>query len=130
MDYYMTQSYQAFFITAKNIQKVMKAISILGGRRYSWVDPNFPSCETLKDMFAAWRWDIGFDEDGNVDDIQFNGEKLGDDKILFDAIAPFVDEDSYIEMSGEESAEWRWYFKNKKCYELEGVIAFEDIPEE
>jgi hypothetical protein len=33
------------------------------------------------------------------------------------AIAPYVEENSYIEMVGEDGDRWRWVFKNGKCEE-------------
>jgi hypothetical protein len=66
---------------------------------------------------TEWRWDVCEDENGNVNKIDFTGDKLGDDKILFDAIAPFVDEGSFIKIIGENNFVWTWFFNEKICDE-------------
>ena len=64
-------------------------------------------------------------ENGNIFELNFAGEKLGDDEILFQAIAPFVKKDSYIEMQGECGLIWRWSFDGKTMKEKTANIMFE-----
>lgn len=82
--------------------------------------------KTLKKAMEECRWVIEEDEDGNVDGIYFEGEKYGDEDIIFEAMAPFVEKRSYIQMSGEEGATWRWVFDGKKCKEIWATITWED----
>ena len=127
MGYYMNQRDAIFTIKKDKQAKALKAVQALakpskikkggggswsGGKQieqyYSWVNTEeFVSAKTLQDAMQAWRWDIHIDVDGNLVDIYFAGEKLGDDAILFEALAPFVEDGCYIEMSGEEGALWR-----------------------
>ena len=133
MGYYIDQVGQNFFVPANKINDMVRAIHRLafeedkmGGatfssgettRHYSWVDMNFVNLTDVKKVFNCWRWDIYLDDEGNIDSIFFNSEKLGDDTVFLNAIAPFVKDGSYIEMNGEEGAMWRWVFNNGVCEE-------------
>ena len=76
--------------------------------------------------FYAWRYEAGDCGNGDVEVVSFNGEKLGDDKILFDAIAPFVMETAEVYFRGEDDNFWKLVFKNGKCEEKMGKIVYED----
>ena len=135
MGYYMNMVDADFMIKSENVEPAFQAIKKLidqvderggGGsyfngvskRHYSWVSTEeLVKSKSLSEFMDEWRWEIDFDENGNVNDICFCGEKLGDDEILFEALAPFVEEGSYIEMRGEESDLWRWVFQNGECVE-------------
>ena len=134
MGYCMSQREADFAIHAKDFDKALKAIQGLhgsesiadsGGRHFSWVGYEFYKIANLAKMMEEWRWDLELDEDGNAVGIHFQGEKIGDDQVLFDAIAPWVKEGSYIEMHGEDGAIWRWTFDGEKCIEKSAKITFE-----
>ena len=57
-------------------------------------------------------------------EIYFDGEKLGDDAILFEAIAPYVKKGSFIEMNGEDGCIWQWQFNGKTCIEKAATVSF------
>lgn len=38
--------------------------------------------------------------------------------MMFNTIAPFVEKDSYIQVSGEEGDSWRWVFNGTTCEEV------------
>lgn len=142
MGYYMSQGDCSFFIPVENIKDMLKVIHNLancegamsggqysGGKKtsshYSWVNMKFPEYNDIVEVFDCWRWHIEVDkESGNILDIGFNGEKLGDDFILFNAIAPFVKPGSFIEMHGEDNAMWRWYFNGETCIEQYPTITW------
>lgn len=42
--------------------------------------------------------------------------KIGNEDILFSAIAPFIRNNSYIEWHGEDNIQWRWVFVDGKMY--------------
>jgi len=146
MGYYMTQRDAIFNIKAEDVEKALAAIKKLadpekmklsasgGGTvngkpviHYSWVTNNeFLEANTLQDAIIAWRWNIGLDrETGDVCEIFFEGEKLGDDEALFKALAPYVEDGSYIEMSGEEGALWRWEFNNGEVEEKFATVRWD-----
>ncbi len=68
----------------------------------------------LSEAMEEYRWGIESKEYG-VELEYFYGENLGDDFEMFNAIAPVVEEGSYIEMHGEDGETWRWVFENGKC---------------
>ena len=93
-----------------------------GGRHFSWVTTQeFLDADTLEEALDAWRWNL----EPDWKQIQFNGEKLGDDKLLFDAIAPYVEAGSFIEMHGEDGEIWQWVFNGKTCREVTAQIIFD-----
>lgn len=135
MDYYMNMREFKFFIANENKAAALQAIKNLAGKEtygshFAWVSTEmFLKAKNLEKAMSVWRWGISENENGDIDEIQFNGEKLGDDELLFKAIAPFVKEGSYIEMRGDDNAIWRWYFTGKDCIELTPTITW-DIPKE
>lgn len=57
--------------------------------------------------------------------ISFEGENQdGTEHEMFNAIAPFVEPGSYIEMQGEDGAIWRWVFQDDTCIEKAAEIGF------
>lgn len=85
---------------------------------FSWVETeDFMEAETLEQALKAWRWYPGFDLDGNINGISFEGEKYGDEMILFAAIAPWVKEGGELVMKGEDGEIFRWYFTRGKVVE-------------
>jgi hypothetical protein len=98
---------------------------------------------TLQEAMTALRWPLhildykttpkecvkgykkrGF-KDGDVISICFDGEKLGSEDSFFEAIAPYVEEGSYIEVSGDYVL-WRWVFTNKKVAQIDAYLVWED----
>ena len=135
MGYYIEIIDSEFFIAAENKPLALQALQDLptdmggGGngniRCFSWVDANFRQAHSLEDCLNAWRWGADTDNVGNITGIWFKNEKLGDEEFLFNAIAPFVQSGSYIEVHGEEGARWRWVFENGKCTEKWATITWE-----
>jgi hypothetical protein len=73
----------------------------------------------LSQIFSAFDYDIEIDQDGDIIDLDFFGEKLtGDEMKLWQVIAPFVDVGSYIQCSGERGDVWRWVFNGTTCREI------------
>lgn len=131
----MDQMEANFFIPFENKEAALQAIKNLEGGEtitygsgkphFSWVDTeDFVNADTLKDALREWRWSVEEDGEGNIYDIYFEGEKLGDDNILFEAIAPYVKSGSFIQMCGEDGTIWRWVFENSKCEEKYAELVF------
>lgn len=119
MGYYMWQSETDFSVLADKIPAMIEAIKSLPTQStYAWVNMEYAKSNNVQDIFEHWRWSVTIDEStGDIVDIYFNREKLGDDEILFKAIAPFVEAGSYIQMRGEQDDMWRWCFDGTKCVE-------------
>ena len=129
MGYCMEQRDSCFLVKNENVDKMLDAIKALSSKAdkygFAWVDMNFVAAENISEAMRCWRWSIDFDTNGNIDSIFFEGEKSGDDLIIFSAIAPYVEDGSYIEMQGEDDFRWRWVFKNGQCKEVAAKITVE-----
>jgi len=94
---------------------------------WDWCDmTRIREADTLQEGMRACRWDLCFDDDGNVFGIVFEREKLGDESQIFDALAPWLEDESYIELVGEDSTRWRWVFNNGQMKEIEATISWEE----
>ena len=85
----------------------------------------FVSTENVGRVLAVMQhqpYELKFDDDGNIVDISFYGEKLGDDLKVFQKIAPYVRAGSFLEMEGEDNEMWRWVFQNGKCREVKAKV--------
>jgi len=71
----------------------------------------------VADLLMDYYYRPSIDNRGNIDGVEFCAEKLHCEFGMFQKIAPFVRNGSFIEMQGEDSALWRWVFRRGKCYE-------------
>lgn len=130
MGYNVIQIRSSFKIKANKHDKALLAIKKLTYSRHflDYVNKNeVMICKTISGALNAWRWSACKDGNGDICDIRFIGGKLGDDKSLFEAIAPYVEDESYIEMCGKDGTRWRWYFKNKKVYEQIAKMSYDKV---
>ena len=125
----MDQQDSKFSIKPPNVSGALTAIKALAtsGRSFAWVTTSdYVNAETLTQAMQAWCWALSVDlETGEVQSINFEGEKLGDEKMLLDAIAPFVEPGSFIEMQGEDGELWCWIFDGKACEEKAAIISWD-----
>lgn len=131
MGYHMMQRESKFFIAQDKLADAALAVrSLMSGavarqKPFSWVDTTAVlRAASLVEQLRRWGWLAELDEFGNVNSIEFSGEKLGDDEQLFNAIAPYVLAGCYIQMQGEDGAIWRWVFDGVKCVEIAATIQF------
>lgn len=66
------------------------------------------------------------DSDGNITELEFIGEKLGNDFKVFQSIAHYVQDGSYIWMVGEDGSQWRWVFQSGVCREVKPKVEWPD----
>lgn len=135
MGYYMQKREGDVFIAKEDQDKALQAIKDLVGKEtitdssgshFSWVNTHeFLKATTLSEALIAWRWETELDDEDNIIDLYFNGEKYGDDGVVFAAIAPYVKAESYMEMSGEDGAIWRWIFDGQSCAEKYPTISWD-----
>ena len=133
MGYNVEMSLSNVVIPMEKIEGALKAINDLfepekmknGGGMYSWV--NIPR-EPFTDIVAAlaeWRYRAGILGPGLIVEY-FAGEKLGDDSILWTALAPFINPGAEITCRGEDDITWKWVFDGKELHEKVGRVVFED----
>lgn len=127
MGYCMDQGITKFRIKRENANDAFEAIKkIVATHKLPWINSTSVfDAKTFDEAMLKCRWDVYWDSNEKyIDDICFLGEKLGDDFLIFKAIAPYVEDGSYIQMSGEDGYVWRWLFKNGDVTEEEGIITF------
>lgn len=117
MGYYMEQVAADFFIAEEDKKEALMAIKGMELPRYIR-EGKIKKERCLEGALDEWDWGTSHDEEENIIGILFQGEKLGDDLKLFEAIAPFVRSGSFIEMRGEDGSMWRWKFKDGEVKEV------------
>ena len=116
MGYYMETNDWKFKMPKANADKALAALKELFGRPdygAGWVDnEEVLSADTFEKAINEARFTVdSFRDEEDYTQIWFNGEKYSGDEVdTLNAIAPFVEDGSYIEMSGEEGEVWRWIF--------------------
>ena len=74
-----------------------------------------------------YGYEAEVDDDGSIIGVDFIAHKLAhDEDTMFQAIAPYVKDGSYIEMGGEDGDLWRWIFKDGTCKEIHAIITWPD----
>lgn len=95
------------------------------GASYSWViNPGVDGFTSLVEALVAWRWDASERIDGNVVIRYFTGERAGDEDVLFEAIAPYMEPGGYIMFHEEDGAVWRYLFEDGNLYEQDAIISW------
>lgn len=118
-----------FSILAENVDSAYKAIIELADseEEYWWVDKDgLKKAATLEEAVKEWGWELEKpDPFGGYHGIYFEWEKLGHEKTMFTAIAPFVEDGSFIEVLGEDGERWKWCFENGNLVEKWGRVIYE-----
>jgi len=148
MGYCISMEVCKLVIAKENVSKALKAINALhkdqativknhgggmsmcGGKTtysYSWVDqPPEGGFKDLVSAFKAWRYCAAANDDGSVEVMHFNGEKLGNCDVLWKALQKLVPSNAEIRCRGEDGMQWKWTFKGEKFKEVDGKVVWED----
>lgn len=119
MGYCVSMRESNFKIQNENSPKALEIIKRLAreGKEFRWVsNETLLEAENLKEALEEFGYEV-FEKETELEILDFVYEKLGDEFDMFQAIAPVVEEGSYIEMYGEDGDTWRWVFENGKCTE-------------
>jgi len=109
-------SRKQFFIAAEHKEAALAAAKPIYGH---WVRKgDTDSCETLEELLEVWGYEAKNDGQGNITNISLTNEKLGEEKEMFKAIAPYVKAGSFLELSSEDGS-WRWIFDGTTCVSKE-----------
>ena len=128
MGYCMTQMEQDFKIKGENIPAAWEALKkkLNGNSIHMWVDNRAAiTAPSFERTMEKCRWSVETYDTHDVEEINFEGEKLGNDDIIFKTLAPYVEPNSYIQMQGEDGYIWRWVFDGKTVVEKAGRIVFD-----
>jgi hypothetical protein len=92
----------------------------------------FSEYDNLLDAMLSVNWE--YDEDdhtGHITDaFPYESYSCRDEDALWKALAPFVQTDCYITMSGEDNEIWQIYFKDGKVYHRRRIKNLEFWPAE
>jgi len=142
MGYYIYLEDANFHIKKENFEPALQALKNLmakeselghGGtyyngvhtRHFSWIDStSVLKAETLEAAMEECCWTVWLNKNGDIDGIEFINEKIGDDEYILQAIAPFVEKGSYLNMKGEDGAMWRWEFDGQALIEKQAQITW------
>lgn len=128
MGYNMRQSAASFKVKKENKAAVVKALQEMPDDDYAYMDgSDWRDLNNIPDILGEWGWNVKMEQTktvengdeiirtGDVIGISFAGESIGDEHKMFQAIAPFVEPGSFIEMTGEDGSTWRWIFDGSTC---------------
>lgn len=94
-------------------------------RWFSWMDWNYDEvCSTAGEILE----EVGFQTEETPDDgleLFYYDSKSGAEDHFINAIAPFVNEGSTMEWTGEDGEKWRWVFENGEMITEQAVITWE-----
>lgn len=123
--YSVVQTDSKFVIKRDKVFDAYREVLILGTGannknlsdiQLGWIMDKLPAIRRLSVVVEyGWGFEMGHDPDGDINGIYYSFSSLtGEEERLFNAIAPFVEDGSFIEMKGEDDKTWRWVFKNGK----------------
>jgi hypothetical protein len=118
MGYRIFQHSSSFFMSAENQAKAQEAVAQFAKQCECYEarelkDPNVVS------LLKAYNYFPKLDDNRNIVSIHFQGGKLLDDHYMFDVLAPFVPQGSFVAMSAypDEPPAFSWLFDGKQCLE-------------
>jgi len=130
MGYYIEQTDSKFIIKKENFKEALNALKAVfipenmdcmdyvEGKNiphFSWVNTQTVlNSDTLEDALKEIRYQPKYDNNKNIVNVEFTGQKYGSEKVFFAALAPYVEKDSYISFDGEDGDKWTWKFDGKK----------------
>jgi len=116
MSYYITGS-GSLKINPENIPFVLAA------------GDEIRKCAHFRNLPEMFRWFyITYDQENN--ELSFDYVRLDIQDELLEAISPWVEDGSRIDMTGEDGGRWLWCWKGHKFYDCPGVVTYEGDPYE
>lgn len=77
--------------------------------------------------FDGWCYAAKIDiTTGDVVNLIFEGEKIGQEDNLWDQIAPWVQDGSHLTCQGEDGDMWRWTWREGRLYTVEAQVVYDD----
>jgi len=89
---------------------------------FSWMPEDIrAACPDLLAVVNEIGFDSKYDEAGNLV-LGHYSNKTGQEDLLIDAIAPFVQEGSYVIWRGEDNSYYKWEFNDGKMLVIPGEV--------
>lgn len=104
------------------------AVRDSSGMHYAWVNYPKEGFKTLEEALYGWRYSTYTARDtGAVMVESFEGEKFGDDEVLWATLAKFVEpsEHATITWRGEDGHMWRYQISDGILHEQTATISWE-----
>ena len=119
MGYSITQMDCKFFIAGKDKKACLEAC-----KKDENLKDACKNIKSLEQLFSSYYYEPE-NEKADIIGLTFEGEKLSYSEMeLFNVIAPYVKDGSYIQMMGEDGSMWRWVFDGKECNEISPTITW------
>lgn len=84
-----------FKMLKKNKKKAFKVLKELPAG--TWVDQSeINEAKTIEDLLIAWRYEPCNNENGDIIELEFTGEKEGSCEEMFEVISPYVEPGSIL----------------------------------
>ena len=112
MGYIIHQGETQFKIPRENFKAAFDALTPLIEEGLAW-DRKEDATDLIHRLINL-RWEPKVEKSGIVG-LSFTGEKQGDEDSIFMTIAPFVEDGSFITVSGEDGDVWRYVFDGQRC---------------
>ena len=94
-------------------------------RWFSWMDADYDQRVTsVREVFELLGFDCDYNQDKGMVIIDGYDGKIGQEDLFLAAVAPFVDNGSYMEWRGEDGELWRYEVRDGKLYILGAVITW------
>jgi len=91
--------------------------------------------EHLEDALRSLGWSVRHEGDSEAPTEEPEGDVVGIElchfkldryeDLIFATLAPFVEDDSYVGVAGEDGRMWRWLFHEGKCYRQAVSLRFD-----
>ena len=125
MGYYMNSMNCSFALKKENVKAAWESIKNLlqEKKEIGWTSwESIKNCCSFEEVMAECGWEVYINEKGDYDAIIFINEKASNDIVILNAIAPYVEPNSYIQMQGEDGEIWRWVFEDGQVKEIYPTI--------
>ena len=130
MSYYMRQVNGHFIMKKEKKVQALNELKDMITKGNTEIQDYFTqdimTSKSLEEVLLADGWECETDIDGNIIDLWFKEEKINNEYEIFNLLAPYVEEECFIEMIGEDDSRWRWVFNGEICMEKNATIVWED----
>lgn len=97
---------------------------------FSWMPMDYAtSLESAQQILEKLGFEIELDDEGNLMITNYDS-KRGQEELFLSALAPFVNEGSYINWIGEDHQRWQNYFDGKKMIVKDGYVIYAEVQHE